>query len=77
MAKTTKGKTAQLKTGEKVEWDSSGGKAVGRVERKLTSTTRIKGHVAKASKDNPEYLVRSEKSGKTAAHKPGELRKRK
>jgi hypothetical protein len=26
-------------------------------------------------KKNPEYLVQSEKSGKQAAHRPGELRK--
>jgi hypothetical protein len=32
-------------------------------------------HLAKASKENPEYLVQSEKSGKKAAHRPGELRK--
>jgi hypothetical protein len=65
-----------LRKGDKVEWDSSGGKSVGKVERKVTSTTRVKGHVAKASKDNPQYLVRSDKSGKQAIHKPAELRKR-
>lgn len=79
---TSKGKSRSerevtFKPGDKVAWDSSGGKSVGRVERKLTSTTRVKGHVAKASTANPEFLVRSEKSGRTAAHKPGELRKRK
>ena len=65
-----------LKRGDKVEWNSSGGKSVGRVEKRVTSTTRIKGHVAKASKANPEYVVRSDKSGKTAVHKPTELKKR-
>jgi hypothetical protein len=64
-----------LKTGDRVAWQSSGGGSVGRVERKLTSPGRIKGHEIAASDDNPEYLVRSEKSGKTAAHKPSALRK--
>jgi hypothetical protein len=69
--------TRGIKPGDKVAWDSSGGESVGRVERKITSAVKIKGHTAKASKSNPEFLVRSDKSGKVAAHKPAELRKRK
>jgi hypothetical protein len=46
------------------------------VERKQTSETRIKTYKVAASPDNPEYIVRSDKSGKIAAHKPEELRKR-
>jgi Hypervirulence associated proteins TUDOR domain len=64
-----------LKTGDKVAWQSSGGGSIGRVERKLTSPARIKGHEVAASEDNPEFLVRSEKSGKVAAHKPAALRR--
>jgi hypothetical protein len=65
----------QLKTGDRVAWQSSGGGSVGRVERKLTSLGKIKGHEIAASEDNPEFLVRSEKSGKVAAHKPAALRR--
>jgi hypothetical protein len=65
----------QLKTGDRVAWQSSGGGSVGRVERKLTSPGKIKGHEVAASEDNPEFLVRSDKSGKVAAHKPGSLRR--
>ena len=65
----------QLKTGERVAWRSSGGGSAGRLERKLASPGRIKGHEVAASKDNPESLVRSEKSGKIAAHKPAALRR--
>jgi hypothetical protein len=64
-----------LKPGDKVSWDSSGGHSVGRVEKKLTRPTAIKGHKVAASPDNPEYLVRSDKSGKTAAHKPEALKR--
>jgi hypothetical protein len=35
----------------------------------------IKSHKVAASKDNPEYLVESEKSGGQAAHKPEALKK--
>lgn len=65
-----------LKAGDKVEWDSSGGRSVGKVVKKQTTPTQIKGHKVAASKDNPEYIVKSDKSGKEAAHKPGELKKR-
>ena len=68
--------TDELKPGDKVEWDTSQGTTEGTVERKLTSATRIKGFTAKASKENPEFLVRSSRSGAKAAHKPGELRKK-
>jgi hypothetical protein len=67
----------QLKTGDRVAWQSSGGGSVGCVERKLTSPGKIKGHEVAASEDNPEFLVRSEKSGKVAAHKPAGLRRAK
>lgn len=66
----------ELKKGDHVEWDTSQGKTHGTVERKVTSRTKIKGHTVAASPDNPEYIVKSDKSGKTAAHRPEELRKR-
>jgi hypothetical protein len=65
----------QFKPGDRVQWNTPQGKTTGKVKQKLTSPKKIRSHVAKASKDNPEYLVKSEKSGKEAAHKPGELRK--
>jgi hypothetical protein len=65
-----------LKKGDKVEWDTSQGKTKGEVVRKQTSETHIKSHKVAASKDNPQYIVKSDKSGKEAAHKPEELRKR-
>ena len=66
-----------FKAGDKVEWDSSGGHSKGKVVKKVTSPTQIKGHKVAASKDNPEYIVKSDKSGKEAAHKPGSLKKAK
>jgi hypothetical protein len=64
-----------LKRGDKVSWDSSGGQSVGKVVKKQTTPAQIKGHKVAASKDNPQYIVKSDKSGKVAAHKPGELKK--
>ena len=65
----------KLKTGDKVEWETPQGKTSGTVKKKLTEPIDIKGHHVAASKDNPEFLVESEKSGKEAAHKPSSLKK--
>jgi hypothetical protein len=64
-----------LKKGDKVEWETSQGKTKGEIEKKLTKPTKIKSHKVAASKDNPEFLVKSSKSGKVAAHKPSALKK--
>jgi hypothetical protein len=64
-----------FKRGDKVKWDHSQGTTKGTVVRKQTTPTQIKGHKVAASKDNPEYIVKSDKTGAEAAHKPSELRK--
>ena len=63
------------KKGEKVKWDTSGGETHGTVEKVVRSKTTVKGHTAKASKEEPQVLVKSGKSGKKAVHKPDELKK--
>lgn len=65
-----------LKAGDKVSWNTSQGQTHGKVVRKQTRPTRIKDHEVKASPDNPEYIVRSDKSGDLAAHKPDALSRR-
>ena len=67
--------TQAFKAGDKVKWSSSQGTVAGKVKKKLTTPTDIKGHHVAASKDNPEYLVASDKTGAEAAHKPGSLKK--
>ena len=63
-----------LKKGDSVTWKSHGGTAEGTVEKKITSETEAGGRKVKASQDEPQYLVRSEKSGGEAVHKPGALK---
>ena len=65
---------ADLKKGDKVSWKAHGGTAHGEVEKKQTSDTTIKGHQVRASKDDPQYIVKSDKGGE-AAHKAGALKK--
>ena len=63
------------KQGDKVKWGTAQGETHGTVEKVVTSTTKVKGYVAKATKAQPQVKVRSDKSGKEAVHKPGELKK--
>ncbi len=67
--------TKKLSVGDRVEWNTSQGKTVGKIEKKLTAPMKIKSHKVAASPENPEYLVKTEKSKKLAAHKPSELKK--
>ncbi len=67
---------AEVKKGDKVEWDSHGGTAVGKVVKKITSDTEAAGRTVRASTDDPQYLVKSDKSGGEAVHKPSALRKK-
>jgi hypothetical protein len=64
----------EFKKGDKVHWNSHGGEAHGEVVRKQTSDTEVKGHPVKASKDDPQYIVKTDK-GAEAAHKPDALKK--
>ena len=68
--------TKTFKKGDRVKWQSHGGEAVGVVERKITSDTEAAGRTVRASQDEPQYLVRSEKSGGEAVHKASALKKK-
>lgn len=66
--------TGDFSKGDKVSWKSHGGEAHGKVVRKQTEPTRIKGHKVAASPGDPQYIVETDE-GRRAAHKPGALTK--
>ena len=59
--------------GDHVTWKTHGTTTEGVVDREITSETEAGGRKVKASEDEPQYLVTSDKSGKQAVHKPGAL----
>ena len=65
-----------LEKGDHVSWNSHGGTAEGVVQAEITSETEAAGRKVKASADDPQYLVKSEKSGGEAVHKPSALKKK-
>ena len=64
-----------FKKGDKVEWSSHGNTVEGEVKKKITKETEEAGRKVKASKDEPQYEVEADKTGKDAVHKPGALKK--
>jgi hypothetical protein len=61
--------------GDKVRWNTSQGTTHGVVEEKRTKDFRFKDQQFTASEDEPAYIVRSDKSRETAAHKESALKK--
>lgn len=67
----------EFNQGDKVQWRSHGTTVRGTVEGKITSDTDAAGRTVRASKDEPQYKVRSDKTGADAVHKPDALRRAK
>lgn len=64
----------KFKVGDRVNWDSSGGKAEGKIVKVARTSGSVKGFEYKASADDPRYIVETDE-GKRAAHKAEELRR--
>ncbi len=64
---------SEPKKGDEVSWKTHGTTTTGKVEKKITKDTEEAGRKVKASKDEPQYLVKSDKTGKEAVHKGSAL----
>ncbi|MEU9265918.1 DUF2945 domain-containing protein [Streptomyces sp. NPDC048251] len=62
--------------GDKVSWKSHGQNVTGKVKRKITDRTEAAGRTVDASREEPQYEVESDRTGRSAVHKPGALRKK-
>ena len=72
--KTGKSK-ARFKVGDHVRWNSEAGHVSGTIIKVHTSDFDYKGHTHRASKDEPQYEIKSDKTDHVAAHKGGALTK--
>jgi len=66
-----------LSKGTRVEWNTSQGKTQGKIVEKKTSDFDLDGNMHRASEDEPQYVVESEKTGARAAHKGAALTEKK
>lgn len=58
-----------FKVGDHVRWNSEAGRVSGVIIEKITSDTRFKGYVHHASREAPQYLIKSDKTDHVAIHK--------
>jgi hypothetical protein len=65
-----------IRKGDQVSWKSHGSETTGKVEKKITEDTEEAGRQVRADPDDPQYLVKSDKSGGEAVHKPDALDKK-
>lgn len=64
-----------FKVGDHVSWNSEAGRVRGTIKKRVTANTKFKGHTVHASKDEPQYLIKSDKTDHLAMHKGTALRK--
>ena len=65
----------QFKVGDHVTWNSEAGHVSGTIIKVHTKDFDYKGHTHHASKDDPQYEIKSDTTEHIAAHKGAALKK--
>jgi len=61
--------------GDHVSWNSEAGRVSGTIRRKITAPMTFKGYTVRASKKEPQYLIKSDTTDHLAMHKGSALRR--
>ena len=64
-----------FKVGDYVSWNSEGGHVRGTIRKKVTSAVKFKTYTVRASKEEPQYLIKSDRTDHMAMHKGTALKK--
>lgn len=65
----------RFKRGDYVSWNSEAGRVRGHITRVVTSNIQFKGYTVHATRDDPQYEIRSDTTDHIAMHKGSALRK--
>jgi hypothetical protein len=65
----------RFKRGDHVSWNSEAGRVRGVITRVITSEMKFKGYTVHASREDPQYEIKSDKTDHIAMHKGSALRK--
>jgi Hypervirulence associated proteins TUDOR domain len=65
----------KFKVGDHVSWNSEAGRASGKIVRVHTKNVNYKGYGHHASKEEPQYEIKSDKTAHIALHKGRALRR--
>ncbi|HLL26093.1 MAG TPA: DUF2945 domain-containing protein [Xanthobacteraceae bacterium] len=63
-----------FKVGDHVSWNSEAGRVSGRIRKVHRTNVNYKGYIHHASKDEPQYEIKSDKTDHVALHKGTALR---
>ena len=63
-----------FKVGDHVGWNSEAGRVSGRIVKVHTKNVAYKGYMHHATKDDPQYEIKSDKTNHIALHKGKALR---
>jgi DUF2945 family protein len=63
-----------LHVGDEVTWRSHGQNVRGTVQQKITERTSAAGRTVDGSPDEPQFKVKSDRTGREAVHKPQALK---
>ena len=64
-----------FRIGDHVSWNSEAGRVSGVIRKKISAPIEFKGYTVHASKEEPRYLIESDKTDHLAMHKGSALRK--
>lgn len=65
--------TTRYKVGDHVSWNSEAGRVRGRIVKVHTEDVRYKGYTRRATADDPQYEIKSDKTDHIAMHKGAAL----
>jgi hypothetical protein len=64
-----------FKVGDHVRWNSEAGFVQGTIQKKITAPMTFKGYTVHASKEEPQFLIKSDTTDHLAMHKGSALKK--
>ena len=64
-----------LKIGDRVSWNSEAGRVRGKIIKVHRREVNYKGHIHRATADEPQYEIKSDKTDHVAMHKAAVLRR--
>jgi len=67
--------TKRFKRGDHVSWNSEAGRVSGVITRVITTEIPFKGYIVHASRDEPQYEIKSDRTDHIAMHKGSALTK--
>jgi hypothetical protein len=63
-----------FRIGDHVEWNSEAGLVRGTIKKKHTAEITFKGYTVHASEEEPQYLIKSDRTDHLAMHKGSALK---